>query len=219
MLDLGTGNGCYLSALQRHFPKKSYLGIDKNPQYIALAKRKFHDRPLIFECIDIFDHSGLHKFIISRLVAQHLDDLNGFLNSVSNLLEKEGVFLSIEPNDRLRTFCPNSRNIESLFEEFERSQLDRNLNRNAGRILSETAHEYGFEVIAIEDIIIPSTLPNYRDLFSEFYSAIFLLFEKWFEVPANYEVLGAELHAWVNEPDSYAQVGLRAAWYRKIQNT
>lgn len=108
VLDLGTGYGEYLANLAEAFPEKQFLGIDCNSEYIFEASQRYSDSHanLAFYFSDIFDFKDKYPCIVARLVAQHLPDLERFITHVAELLEPGGIFINIEPSDRLRLYYP-----------------------------------------------------------------------------------------------------------------
>src|SRR5262245_2592813 len=76
VVDVGCGNGYYLSRLSARHPGKSFVGIDVSPELIAAAKERHGERGLRFERRDFLrEGAPAADLIILRFVLQHLPDL------------------------------------------------------------------------------------------------------------------------------------------------
>ena len=217
VVDLGTGNGYYLKRLQERFPAKKYLGLDVEPHFIGLANERYGGQPgeLSFRVADIFDFDGQFPSVVCRLVAQHMPCLDEFASCVASYVELGGVVFNVEPNDNLRSFWPRMTETERLFRAFSQHRSDVGRDRNAGRELVGIAEKHGLETLRHQTLLIPSTLPGYKDLFVRFHQLIFDLFERKYGIAADYEALRQELSDWRANDASYAQIGIYVSVFRK----
>lgn len=215
VLDLGTGPGYFLKALAHRFPNKSYLGVDRDAEYIAVARQ---DCPpfIRFDVVDLFSVSGTYPFVTARLVAQHVPSLQEFLTKVHDLLTPGGCFLSVEPNDELRAFHPSLRVTESMFAQFAEHRRQAGFNRAAGLVMAELATTHGLSLERYADVVVPSCLPTYRERFVTFHQLIVDIFAQAFEMSVDRTRVLAELHEWSSNPIAYAQLGVRWAVYRRM---
>lgn len=219
VLDLGTGNGYYLNRLRERFPAKRYLGIDIDPNLIELASRRYSgdSEDISFRVADIFDFDGQSPSVVCRLVAQHLPCLDDFADCVASHLEPGGVMFSVEPDDKQRSFWPRMPETERLFLAFSEYQSDAGLDRDAGGKLVGVFERHGMETLRHETLLVPSTLPGYRDLLAKFHELIFDLFDRKFGIVADYEALRKELADWRANDASYTQFGMYVSAFRKVR--
>jgi SAM-dependent methyltransferase len=217
VLDLGTGTGDYLKQLSLRFPTKQYIGVDKESEYIDFANRELNDvnTSLLFRCSDLFAIVGRFQCVIARLVAQHLPSLDDFLRHVAHLLEPGGIFLSIEPNDACRLFYPPADAIMDLYRRFEADRSAKGFFRDAGFRIRNISQDYGLVLESETDVIVPSTVPNNRELFVRFHKLIFKLFAEEFSLQSDSDLLQQELQTWTDNRASFAQVGIHFACYKK----
>jgi SAM-dependent methyltransferase len=214
VLDLGTGPGYYLRRLAELFPEKSYLGIDIEEDYIEAARDGAPDQAR-FMVSDLFKFVGQYPVVMARLVAQHLPSLDAFLNKVSDLLTPGGCFLSVEPEDSLRLYYPPLPKISGMFRDFKQVQRDKGHDRDAGGIIAGLAPSCGMRLERLVEVIVPSSLPNYKGLFVCFHKLIFDLFSGPFGMSLERAALEEEITSWAEDPRSYAQLGVYFAIYRK----
>jgi SAM-dependent methyltransferase len=216
VVDLGTGNGYYLARLRNLFPEKHFTGVDVD---FAASKGRDgarHDcNGIEFVEKDLFSLCGAYRFVLSRLVAQHLPSVPDFVRHVASLLEPGGTFLSVEPADGLRTFFPACPAIQGLYRNFIAARREQGFDREAGLTIASIAEECGLEVLRTSAVPIPSTLPGHRQRFVQFHRLIFDIFEKEYGVSAERGALVDELEAWERNPNSYTQLGIQVGLFRK----
>ena len=133
VLDVGCGNGCYLSQLQPFFPRKSYLGIDVSAELIAIAATNASDTGIAFEQADFFSFRADEPFdaVLMRLIVQHLSGFESILEQASLLLRPGGSLFIVEPDiENSRTF-PNMPVFDQVVCDFEkhRDRSDKNRKR------------------------------------------------------------------------------------------
>jgi len=216
VLDLGTGTGSYLSALAVRFPGKAFRGVDLNPGYVERARARAAGLANVScEVGDLFAVRGRFPFVMARLVAQHLSDLDGFAAHVHSLLAPGGTFLSVEPHDRLRAYWPEVPSIMRLFRDYSADRKAVGHERDAGLLLPDRARGHGLAVEAEVDVVVPSTLPGHRELFLEFHRLIFAIFADDFGIAGDAAALAADLARWDATPHPFAQVGVRMTFYRR----
>lgn len=70
--------GCGTASIVNQLPDVDYVGIDHNPEYIEVARKKFENRGT-FHCVDINDLNpktyGLFDTVLLVGVLHHLDDM------------------------------------------------------------------------------------------------------------------------------------------------
>ena len=215
VLDLGVGPGYHLNALARVFPKKTYVGVDREPGYLAVARSQASPSTRFVQT-DLFEASGSYPCVLSRLVAQHLPSLPAFLDKVHGLLEPGGCFLSVEPNDHLRKFYPALPAVQAVFAAYTNSRRDSGFDRHAGLTIADLAPAHGLRVESAADVVIPSCVPGHKRLFARFHEVVLRLFDEVFDVSFPAEDVSRELRDWAADSHAYAQLGIRLAVYRRV---
>jgi SAM-dependent methyltransferase len=215
VLDLGTGPGYHCNQLAATFPEKAFVGVDQDAEFVRIARR--HAAPTTeFVHRDLFDMSGTYPFIVSRLVAQHLPSLPAFLAKVHDLLEPGGCFLSIEPNDLLRRYHPMLPTVQSVFAAYTRSRSNLGFDGDAGLTMCALAPTSGFHLLRWADMIVPSSIPGYKELFGQFNGLALRLLEEVFGVDVHRADVDEELESWLRDDRSYGQLAVRVALYRRL---
>ena len=217
VLDLGTGYGDYIAKLSEAFPEKQFVGIDCNDEYISEASRtygKSHSN-LKFFTSDILDFKDQYPCVLARLVAQHMPNLEAFINHVADILEPNGIFVNIEPSDRLRIYYPPCKPMKRLFLKFAEHQASTGKYRDAGYRLQSLAPQAGLALHHETHIIVPSTLPGYKPLFTRFHELIFELFSEEYSLDFDKEEMRSAWREWASVEHGYTQLAMHVAFYRK----
>lgn len=99
VLDIGSGDGAFISFLQSQFPRHSYYACDISPEVIKNRK----DKPAIkWEKVDFNRPVPYPKdffdVIIAGEVVEHLFNTDNFFKEVFSILKRDGVFLLTTPN-------------------------------------------------------------------------------------------------------------------------
>jgi SAM-dependent methyltransferase len=151
VLDLGCGNGYYLARLRAAYPEKDYLGIDRSPELIDIARTTHGGARLHFAIGDLHRPALPHPvdIVLLRFVIQHLNDLGSLLTTVGPLLSKGGALIVIEPDLPASRVSPAIPLLLGMLRAFEgrqerlgklRVQLDR-LAAIVDRTAGWRAHE------------------------------------------------------------------------------
>jgi SAM-dependent methyltransferase len=121
VLDVGCGNGYYLSQLQSAFPQKSYFGIDLSRELIAEARTRHGGPALRFAEANFFAFSPARRFdlLLMRFIVQHLTDFATVLARASRLVEPGGGLLIVEPDLAASGNTPATPRFAGLLERFE----------------------------------------------------------------------------------------------------
>jgi ubiquinone/menaquinone biosynthesis C-methylase UbiE len=222
VLDIGTGNGYYLRRLATYFPEKSYVGIDLDPEHIAMAEREGRRAAagdggagIRFLVGDAHQLEGEYDLVLARLLIQHLSSVEEFLASASRAIRPGGSLIVIESSDETRRWSPAIPAMTAFFETFRARRRSEGCDRDAGRLLAEKVTRFGFEAEASAILVVPSTIPGYKDMFLETYLTVLQVVRSAFEVECDYDRIVADLNAWWAEPASYSQLGVHLASYRR----
>lgn len=221
VIDLGTGNGYYLSKLIECFPSKEFTGIDIDASYIDLARDKFYNCPEYQNCKidlavkDVYEVDEKYDFVLARLLVQHLKSIDDFLNHIYSILQPGGVLLVVESNDEVRQFSPELPYVKNFFHTLRNARKKAGCDRDAGTIICSKAQESGFQPVKETQLLIPSTIPSYKTLLFNSYNTAFEVVENDFEMDFDYKTLKTELRDWLNIPNSYTQIGVNIACYKR----
>ena len=103
ILDLGCGGGSFLAYLQDKLSFQNVMGVDLNDKAVNFAVKH---RKLNVQKIDANHLSKEQKFdlVISTENIEHVNDINAYMDTVSNLTNKNGYLLLTTPhNDKRAT--------------------------------------------------------------------------------------------------------------------
>lgn len=121
VLEIGSGNGAYLSKLADRFQEKTFLGIEKLPLSVQQANARYASEKVLFQEGDAEDFneslSNSAEVILFRLVLQHLKQPLLALQHASHYLKSNGYILIIDSYDPARK---TSHPIPTMDEAFER---------------------------------------------------------------------------------------------------
>jgi len=220
VIDLGTGNGYYLSKLVSLFPGKSYTGVDVEPELTSEATRRFSNKDLyrnsniVIETKDLFDVKGKYDLVFGRLIVQHLESIDGFMEHVQDILQPEGSLLIIDSDDSMRKFLPYLPYMTKFFDELRKSRQDSGCDRDAGFLIGEKAEKFNYSLEGNTRLVIPTTIKENKQLFYNSYKTVFEIARKEYGVEFDYKTLNEELNAWFENDVSYAQIGVHLSLYK-----
>ena len=212
VLDVGCGNGAYISKIAHHFPEKTYLGIDTSPELISVARQRKAAPSLCFEQRDFYEFQSEELFdvVVMRLIVQHLKGFEPVLCQASRLLKPGGSLVIIEPDLPNSWNRPETPKFERLLKNVQKNSLQNQTNRS---ILSELDHivsmNENWSTEENKTISIP-----YVGSFED--SNLLRLYNLWIDILNDSQVISLpiwevrrELQAWSQRLDSYAQIGVR----------
>ncbi len=106
VLEIGSGNGAYLSLLADKFKDKTFLGIDKRESFVNQANDEFSRLGLSFvegdaEIVQEHYHNQFDA-ILYRLTLQHLQNPKHALEIAHQYLKEEGYIVIIDSYDPAR---------------------------------------------------------------------------------------------------------------------
>ena len=221
VVDLGTANGYYLRQLASYFRDKLYTGIDFDERLVKEAQTlsdeetvNSNDERISYDVADVLSFTGDFSVGIARLLVQHLDSCEDIFIAARNFLKQDGTLIVIDSNDEARFFWPieSCQQIDAFFHAFSEFQPGRH-NSDAMMQLSK---DYGFEIEKSQLLLIPSSLPTYKDLFHESYHLFFKIVQGHYGMPFDYEKLRRELDDWARREGSYSQIGVNLCSYRRV---
>ncbi|MGI9384574.1 MAG: class I SAM-dependent methyltransferase [Methyloligellaceae bacterium] len=211
VLDVGCGNGFYLSQLQPFFPRKSYLGIDVSAELIGLAAASAANDRIAFEQADFFSFRADEPFdvVLMRLIVQHLSGFDSILEQASLLLRPGGALIVIEPDiENSRTY-PQTPIFDRVVRDFEkhRDLSDRNRKR-LGELAGVVARYPDWRLARELRLSVPTVGPFVG-------TAHLRMMSLWIDLMERsgclslFDAAREELACWSKNPASFSQVGIR----------
>ena len=212
VLDVGCGNGAYISQISNFFPEKSYTALDASAELISIAKRECAQQNIDFQ------HQGFETFqakrpfdvIIMRLVVQHMKDFPAVLSKALTLLKPGGTLLIIEPD--FDHFCnwPATPEFNQMMQNIEEHSSEQQTNRCLLSVLGEIAVGTGHWGITDDVVTVSPYVGPFKD------TNLLNLYQLWLDILDQSKILPMslgnvrdELKHWAEEPASYAQIGIR----------
>lgn len=212
VIDIGTGNGYYLTKLASYFPDKTYYGVDRAQEFIQIAQRDLDRRAITFESCELFDVKGCYDVVIMRLVLQHVQDIDAALDKVTTITNPEGSAFLIDAYDAARLFRPDVPRLRALLAKFEEYQTSQGLNRAAIEHITERIMMHArWQLSECMRLIVPSTIPNNLDLLRQIYTLVIQLLEKTRQVECDFEAVKQDWDEWSSHDVGYTQLGLNVA--------
>ena len=143
ILELGSGNGVYLSRLSETFKEKTFFGIEKQASFVEQSNAQFGRSGLTFTEgdaeIEYESYRNQFDAVLYRFTLQHLKNPKLSLELAHQYLKKEGYVFIIDSYDPARI---SSHEIRS-FEDASRQHNERNRTASKGnrRITIEILEE------------------------------------------------------------------------------
>ena len=216
VLDIGTGNGYYLSQLAARFPDKRFIGIDLSEELIALANSETSADNVEFFVDRLETISGNYDFAMLRLVLQHLPDAADVLPRLAEFVVPDGHCLIIDALDELRYFEPAFPEFMDFFQKFiaatQHKGLDRNIVESIGPAIAASPN---WELEKEWTLTIPSTWPQSMEKFKATYLNVLDLTQQEKIVDCDFAAVKQAWISWANNPSAYAQVGLKVLLLRR----
>lgn len=212
ILDVGCGNGSYISHISKFFPDKFYTAIDRSPELILIAKKECTAHNLHFEqkALETFHPEKEFDLILMRLVVQHLNDFSSVLSQAKRLLKPGGKLLIIEPDLNKYHNQPAMHLFDQMLNDIEVQSAQKNTNRHRLSSLGMIATATSEWAIAQDEVTtVPFVGPFER-------SKLLDLYHLWIDVldlsqilPATLNYVREEIKNWSREPSAYSQIGIR----------
>lgn len=158
VLEIGSGNGAYLSKLADQFQEKTFFGIEKLPMPVKQANERYARERVAFQEGDaeVFNEqfSNYAEVVLFRLTLQHLRNPLLALQNAWHYLQSNGYVLIIDSCDLAKRTSHPIPAIDQVLELVAESQ------RNSGT---------GNRKITLE---ILQMLENHHPPLSEFYEVV-----------------------------------------------
>jgi len=212
ILDVGCGNGYYLSRLAPFFPEKSYTGLDISAELIGLA-RGFRGRPgLSFAAGDFFRIEPRQKvdLVLMRFLVQHLTDFDAVLARSRENLSPGGTLLSIEPELNRSANAPATPLFEELLRTFERARVGQGTMRASLDAMADYGRSHAvWETVCDTRVSVPHLGPFAGSKVVAMYLRWVDLCERSGLFAYDFDAAREELDQWAAEPSSFSRIGLR----------
>ncbi len=216
VLDVGTGHGHYLARLASVFPDKHYVGVDIEPSYVELARRRCHADNVSFVVDDLYDMRGQYDFVLMRLIMQHLDRPGAALDKLAELLRPGGCALVIDALDSARFFHPWPDTFMQFFEDYCEHQRAKGLDRDIAAKLGAMLRGHPqLRQERVDRLVIPSTVAGNLELFEKTYYLVIVMVELAGEMHADFAAVKQAWRRWCAQERRYMQVGLRLVRVRR----
>lgn len=211
VLDVGCGNGYYLSQLRSAFPQKSYFGVDLSRELIAEARTRHGGPALGFAEADFFAFSPARRFdlLLMRFIVQHLTDFATVLAQASRLVERGGGLLVVEPDLAASGNSPATPRFAELLERFE--AVRKADGRMKGRLdeIGAIAAKSGWRVEGDRRVFVTTPRPiENRQLLPVYFRWIELC-EKSGLVAYPFADARSELNDWATNDGAISRICLR----------
>ncbi len=211
VVDVGCGNGYYLSRLAARDPGKAYTGIDLSPQLIAQAEQRRGTDRVRFEQRDFLKNGApAADLIVLRFVLQHLPDLAAVLARAKQALPQSGAVVVIDPDFAESTCSPPLPLFTGMFAAFEAWRASLGLLRGGGLSLAQ-------RVAALPDWRVTSDAVVHVVQAAPFQgSTMAATFQAWIEMCRRaggfdypFDAALAEVDAWSKRAEATSSVALR----------
>ena len=219
VLDVGTGNGYFLSKLQERFPDREYTGIDISQEFIDLAKSNLRNIRVQLKTQDYFTVTGVYDFVIMRLFWQHLPHyrIKEALSKLTDITKPGSSALISDAYDEARCFVPALPEFQKVITTYTHQQSAVERNRDIVSTLIDLVKTTPSWRVGCEiPLILPSSIPGYLRLYNRIYELWIELFECLGELDIDFTPAKEELAHWRENAGAYTQAGLRVVRLDRI---
>lgn len=235
ILELGSGNGAYLSRLSEVFKEKTFLGVEKQASFVEQSNSQFGRSGLTFIEGDAElayeQYNNQFDAVLYRLTLQHLKNPKLSLKLAYQYLKKDGYVFIIDSYDPAKI---SSHEIH-VFEEASRQHNERNRASLKGNrritieILEDLQNRNGslsnlYEVVHTSLDVQGNRLEKGIRFESEqdrkryFNHALLFLsiLKKGYEVPVDLSEAYSELQVYLEDEESWICPGMHLLILKKI---
>ncbi len=212
VLDVGCGNGHYLTRLISHFPEKNYAGIDISSEHISAAQSNPRLSGVAFTQADLsaFQPAEKHDVVLLRLVVQHLDGLQAALQSVRNLVHQDSAVFIIEPDPASFFNHPPTPKFAQLLIDYAMSETVQAKTRaNLSGIEKELSDLPGWRIEKAAHRIAPRVGPFSNASLLQIFSLWIDIFEGSKAVESDFDGVRQEIEEWASSPTAFNRLGLQ----------
>lgn len=212
VLDVGCGNGYYLSRLKTFFPQKRYTGIDISPRLIEIASSNGASDGVHYQTADFFEYEPheQHDIVLMRLIVQHMKGIGDILQHAAGLIKDDGRVVVIEPDPEHFANHPQT----PMFDELLRRVADHASNnaRNKGnlsRLGSGLDAVPGWRLSGHVRKTVPHTGPFANTRLLQMLQLWIDILEGAGEIDFAFDDARHEIKAWSQNKTAYNQIGIQ----------
>ncbi len=212
ILDVGCGNGYYLTKLRTYFADKKYTGIDKSNDLIQLAKANTLPGGIAFQRSDFFSYKPdeLFDVLLLRLTVQHMNGLQKMLSDAYHITSDQASLIIIEPDPGMTKNIPPTPLFWDTLEKIELASARLNKNRGSIDQLSQQLRQGGdWDLTSEKQIIIPQIGPFTNSNLLQMFLLWIDIFETSKSFDYNFNSVRQELLNWAAMEISYSQLAIR----------
>ncbi len=209
VLDVGCGNGDYLARLQRHFPAKTFAGVDASAELVESARRRHPEIAFAQGDLFAFRPEELHDAVVMRLVVQHLSDFKAILQRVAGWMTPSGRLYVIEPDMENTLAQPPLSGFERMIAAHEAATARHGRLRTRLADLPALAAAAGWAVRADTRLGAPWCGPLTG-------SSVHRMYQRWIDLceqagtfAYRFDEVRGELDAWAARDDIFTRFGIR----------
>lgn len=170
ILDLGTGNGYFLSRLAERHPKKNFTGIESSPSLAGMARAwKFPNIKVLEGSCPLARIEGRFDLVLARLSLYCMPNRKEVLRWARGLLNEGGRIAIMDVDDDLKTCWPPSELWTPIVAAMTK-EIGPNADRRVGRKLPHLLLEAGFRDVKLELRPWYSSVDLGGKAFAEFWS-------------------------------------------------
>lgn len=227
VLEIGYGNGSFLSKLATRFPNKTYLGIEKSPLALEQAQERHSREHINFregnaEVLEprLVDSADV---ILFRLVLQHLNDPTLALKHAARYLSSNGYIIIVDSCDKAkRTSHPIAAREEALALVAEMQEKKGKVNRAITLDLLKAIEDENSNLSELYEVVFTSLdsngnilheimrLEGERDRLLYFNNGLLFitLLNRTWHVPINLDKSYDELNSYLEDENAWCTIGL-----------
>ena len=212
VLDVGCGNGYYLSKLKTFFPQKSYTGIDVAPRLVDIAGSNAASAGIAFHAADFFDYRPDQRFdvVLMRLIGQHMRGIGDVLERAGELLNEGGSVVVIEPDPDNFANRPRTPMFDELLRAVKThaGQQERNKSDLTG-LGQSFAGVPGWRLAQHVRKTVPHTGPFANTRLLHMLRLWIDILEGAGEIDFPFDDARREIEAWAEDRTAYNQIGIQ----------
>ena len=175
ILDVGCGNGAYLSLLSRQFPQWRCIGLEMDERIYRYAQPKETEKlTFINAAYENYQSNEPVDYVIIRLVAAHLQDRAHFMHWLRNQTHPESIIILIDVEDTVQTNLQEAERLP-LFSELYRTmrrplRASKLLSLKDSLLLEGKAA--GFQALKVVSYGVQADTPKTRRQIFEYMQAV-----------------------------------------------
>jgi SAM-dependent methyltransferase len=212
VLDVGCGNGAYLSKLNEQFPLLTLTGleIEEGIYQHALVKQ---NSTMAFYHSSYEQHDVLHAYdyVIARLVIQHIQDRQHFIQWLHEHMTAHATFLIIDIDDDQLHNNSQLPLFSALYHQSRQAVQRRSLLNIKDALRIECKHN-GFNHLSTTRYTLTTDTPSVKQ---QIYTYMQLVTENYLNtsVPAD---IADELAAWFNNPHGHQEIHMFGMEFSRV---